>query len=89
MPRAKQANVIPMFPSGANDVAPGDELRDIADAYETGDVEGVLIAYVMKDGTVKYKTMGALAERENLGSAVTVAGELQHRLDQLRFFSPR
>lgn len=77
-----------MFPSGANDVAPGDELRDIADALETGDVEGVLIAYVMKDGTVKYKTMGELAERENLGNAITVAGELHHRL-QSRFFSPR
>lgn len=78
-----------MFPSGANDAAPGDELREIADAYESGDVEGVLIAYVMRDGTVKYQTMGALADRENLGSASTVAGELQRRLEQLRFFSPR
>jgi len=78
-----------MFPSGANDIAPGDELRDLADAYESGDVEGVLIAYVTRSGEVKYKTMGALAEKENLRHAATVAEELKRRLEQLAFFCPR
>lgn len=78
-----------MFPSDADEPAPGDELREIAGAYEAGDVEGVLIAYIARDGTVRYKTMGALADRENLGQAITVAGELQRRLESSRFFSPR
>ena len=60
--------------------APEVELRNLAEDYEAGVVEGVLVAYVMGDGLVKYKLMGALAEKENLVNAATIAGELKKRI---------
>ena len=63
--------------------APEVELRNLAEDYEAGAVEGVLVAYVMGDGVVKYKLMGALAEKENLVNAAAIAGELKKRIGQL------
>lgn len=77
-----------MAPSGADDDSPGNTLREIAGGYEEGVVEGVVVAYVMRDGSVRYQLLGALAEPENLGNAVTIAGELKRRLEQSLIFSP-
>jgi hypothetical protein len=46
--------------------APEIKLRQLASDYEAGEIEGLLVAYVMGDGEVKYKLMGALAEKEIL-----------------------
>lgn len=75
-----------MFPSAANDDATGEELRELAGDYESGRVRGVIVTYVMDDGEVKYKLMGALAQTENLSQAMTVAGELRRRIEQLFFW---
>lgn len=86
----RKANVIPMFPSEANDDSPAARLRELADAYESGEVGGVLITYVTSDGAVKYQVTGALTEEENIGKAIGMAEELRRRLEQMRrFFSPR
>lgn len=74
-------NFIPCTLDANDDESPSGELRALADACESGNVEGVLIAYVMSDGSVRYQMMGELAEEENLGNAATVAGELKRRLD--------
>lgn len=63
--------------------APEVELRQLASDYEAGEIGGVLVAYVMDDGLVKYKLMGALAEKENLVNAAAIAGELKKRIGQL------
>ena len=63
-----------------DDESPSDELRALADACESGNVEGVLVAYVTSDGSVRYKMMGALADEENLGNVATIAGELKRRI---------
>jgi hypothetical protein len=67
--------------SAANDETPGGKLREIAADYELGEIEGVLITCVTSDGSVQYQMMGALAEKENIGNAVTIAGELKRRLE--------
>lgn len=70
------------YTRGANDdESPSGELKALADAYDSGNVEGILVAYVTSDGSVRYQMMGALADEENLGNAITVAGALKRRLD--------
>ncbi|OCS50810.1 hypothetical protein [Ralstonia pickettii] len=63
--------------------APEIKLRQLASDYEAGEIEGLLVAYVMGDGEVKYKLMGALAEKENLLNAAAIAGELKKRTEIL------
>ncbi|QIF07926.1 hypothetical protein G5A69_09830 [Ralstonia mannitolilytica] len=74
------ANLTPCTLDADDDESPSGVLRAMADAFESGNVEGALVAYVTSDGAVKYQTMGALAEKENIGNAVTVAEVLKRRL---------
>lgn len=70
----------PCTPDADDDESLSGVLRAMADAYDVGNVEGILVAYVTSDGSVRYQMMGALAEEENLGNAVTIAGALKKRL---------
>lgn len=74
------SNLTPYACDAGDDESPSGVLRAMADAYDVGNVEGVLVAYVTSDGAVMYRVMGALAEKENIGNAVTVAEVLKRRL---------
>jgi len=67
--------------------APAEQLRELAGDYEAGEVEGLIVTYVMKNGAVGYKLMGALGEEENLGNVATIVGELQRRIHMRIAFS--
>lgn len=67
--------------------APAEQLRELASGCEAGEVEGLIVTYVMKNGTVGYKLMGALAEEENSGNVATIVGELQRRIHMRIAFS--
>lgn len=81
------SNLTPYVCDAGDDESPSGVLRAMADAYDAGNVEGALVAYVTSDGSVRYQMMGALAEEENLDNAVTIAGALKKRLHMRRALS--
>ncbi|WP_024972262.1 hypothetical protein [Ralstonia pickettii] len=75
-----KSNLTPRAIDADEGEAPEVELRYLADDYEAGAVDGVVVAYVMGDGLVKYKLMGALADEENLDNVANIVGELKRRI---------
>lgn len=73
-------NHTPCTPDADDNESASGVLRAMADAYDVGNVEGILVAYVTSDGSVRYQMMGALAKEENLDNAVIIAEALKKRL---------
>lgn len=75
-----KCNLTPYTVGADDDEAPAEQLRELASDYEAGEVEGLIVTYVMRNGAVGYKLMGALAEEENSGNVSTIVGELKRRI---------